>query len=85
MFFRKVSLFLIPILFFSFSVFAQKIVNPVKNEVKNLEKTKGVPKVSLSEKEYDFGFVKPFSTLKHKFTIKNVGNGTLVIERVKGT
>ncbi len=73
------------IFLFSIFLFPQKIVNPVKKEVENLEKTKGVPKFSINEKEYDFGFVKPFSTLKHKFTIKNVGNATLVIERVKST
>ncbi len=82
---RKCSLLLIFLFLSAPLIFSQKIVNPIKNEVKNLKETKGVPQFSISEKEYDFGFVKPFATLKHNFKIKNVGNSTLVIERVKST
>jgi len=42
-----------------------------------------VPKISVSEKSWDFGRVARNSTIRHGYLVKNVGDDTLRIERVK--
>jgi len=43
------------------------------------------PRISLSEKEWDFGLVKPNDKPIHIFTIKNEGYEDLTIERVRSS
>jgi hypothetical protein len=44
----------------------------------------GQPRVQFMSMEHDFGQAASGEDLKTKFTFKNVGEGVLVIEKVKG-
>lgn len=44
----------------------------------------GLPRVQFTSMEHDFGQALSGEDLKTKFTFKNVGEGVLVIEKVKG-
>ena len=46
--------------------------------------TGGLPRVQFTSMEHDFGQALSGEDLKTKFTFKNVGEGVLVIEKVKG-
>ena len=46
--------------------------------------TSGQPRVQFTSMEHDFGQALSGEDLKTKFTFKNVGEGVLVIEKVKG-
>jgi len=41
------------------------------------------PKIEFANLEHDFGSANQRTSLKHAFTFKNVGNGELIIEKVK--
>lgn len=41
------------------------------------------PKIQVDQKEWDFGKVCRNATIRHAFVIKNVGDSTLTIKRVK--
>ncbi|MBN2431144.1 MAG: DUF1573 domain-containing protein [Acidobacteria bacterium] len=41
------------------------------------------PKIEFANLEHDFGLANQRISLKHSFSFKNVGNGELIIEKVK--
>jgi len=43
------------------------------------------PKIAVDEPEHTFGKIGPKQTAEHVFTIKNVGDADLVIDRVQKT
>ncbi len=49
----------------------------------NAEKKAGEPQIKFDKKIHDFGKSFQNASLKHTFTFKNVGQGLLVIEKVK--
>jgi hypothetical protein len=51
---------------------------------KDATSSAGGPRVQFAALEYDFGQALSGEDLKTKFTFKNVGDGVLVIEKVKG-
>ncbi len=67
---------------FSCSIcFAEIVTNSdPQNGVPNVG---GPPKIQFDEKVHDFGAVYQHETLKHTFTFRNTGSGTLRIEKVK--
>lgn len=49
------------------------------------ETQKGRGKLFVKENSWDFGFVMQDAKISHEFTIQNVGDDTLFIERIKPT
>ena len=45
----------------------------------------GAPKITADEAVYDFGAIKATDSVEHVFTIRNVGNADLKVERVQKT
>ncbi|HPA73014.1 MAG: DUF1573 domain-containing protein [Spirochaetes bacterium] len=43
----------------------------------------GEPRISFTETEHNFGEVDPGLDLKHVFTFRNAGTGTLVIKKIE--
>jgi len=58
----------------------QKIGTETAEETKRLDAS---PKIKFDELTYDFGKAFQLATLKHTFTFRNVGTGTLHIKKVK--
>lgn len=48
-----------------------------------VQKAQGEPKIQFTELKHDFGTVNQNSELRHTFVFKNIGTGTLVIDKVK--
>ncbi|MFN8390081.1 MAG: DUF1573 domain-containing protein [Bdellovibrionota bacterium] len=59
-------------------LFVALIVRPVSAEQKSTE----LPKLQVADTVFDFGTVQQGEKVEHGFTLKNLGSGTLKVERV---
>ena len=58
--------------------------DPTKAAVKTAYKPGEAPRIGANEPVFDYGTVAQGASVKHTFTIKNLGKNPLVIERAEG-